>query len=88
MTRGRPLTVTLVAFVVLGVLVDVLIGATAPFPGYAAALGLVGCILIIVVSKWLGKAFIQAPEDHYPDDTPTDLVPDLHGPTDTGGGDG
>ena len=88
MTRGRPLTITLVAFVVLGVLVDVLIVATSPFPGYAAALGLVGCILIIVVSKWLGKAFIQAPEDHYPEDEPADLVPDLYGPADAEGHDG
>ena len=79
MTRGRPLTITVISFVVLGVVLDLLIGATAPFPGYASALGLVGCILIIVVSKWLGKVLIQRPEDHYPLDAPADRQEDLRG---------
>jgi hypothetical protein len=43
------------------------------------AIGLVGCIVIVIASKWLGKAFIQAPEDHYPDDAPADHVEDLRG---------
>jgi hypothetical protein len=64
---------------VAGVAVDVAIGATLPYPGYAATIGLVGCVLIVVVSKWLGGAFIQQPEDYYPDDAPPDRQPDLHG---------
>ena len=32
-------------------------------PGYAAAIGLFGCIVVVQISKWLGKAFLQRPED-------------------------
>jgi hypothetical protein len=31
-------------------------------PGYAAIIGLVGCIVVVQISKWLGKAFLQRPE--------------------------
>ena len=35
------------------------------FPGFYAALGFVGCIAIVVVSKWLGKVWLQRPENYY-----------------------
>jgi hypothetical protein len=28
-------------------------------PGYAAGIGLVGCIVVVIVSKWLGKSVLQ-----------------------------
>ncbi len=71
------LVVTAVAFA-LGVLVDVLTDA-AYVPGYSAAIGLFGCVVIIIASKWLGKAFIQKDEDYYPHDAPADAQEDLRG---------
>jgi hypothetical protein len=61
----------------VGVLADVLTGAKN-FPGYAASIGLFGCIVIVVVSKWLGGA-LSRPEDLYPDDVPADVQEDLRG---------
>jgi len=71
-------TVLVVVLVVIGVLVDVATGYS-PFPGYAALLGLAGCAGIIIISKWLGKIWLQKPEDHYPDDVPADVQEDLRG---------
>lgn len=34
-------------------------------PGFYAALGFFGCWLIVVVSKRLGKLWLQRPEDYY-----------------------
>lgn len=31
-------------------------------PGYAAMIGLLGSIVVVLISKWLGKAFLQRPE--------------------------
>jgi hypothetical protein len=31
-------------------------------PGYSAMIGLFGCILVVMISKWLGKALLQRPE--------------------------
>jgi hypothetical protein len=31
-------------------------------PGYAAAIGLFGCIIVVQISKWLGRALLQRPE--------------------------
>lgn len=77
MTRRGALPVIAVALVA-GVLVDLWTG-DSPFPGYAAALGLVGCAAIILVSKWLGRQLLQRPEDHYPQDVPADVEEDLRG---------
>jgi len=77
--KNRRALIVTGALFALGILVDVLTGAKGPFPGYAASIGLFGCIVIIIGSKWLGKLFIQAPEDYYPDDTPPDHVEDLRG---------
>jgi hypothetical protein len=70
------LAVTAVLFGI-GVLADVLTGAKN-FPGYAASIGLFGCIVIVVVSKWLGGA-LSRPEDLYPEDVPADVQEDLRG---------
>jgi hypothetical protein len=32
-------------------------------PGYSAWIGVLGCVLVVQVSKALGKAFLQEPED-------------------------
>jgi hypothetical protein len=37
-------------------------------PGLDFVYGLAGCALIVVVSKWLGKRFLQRPEDYYEDE--------------------
>ena len=37
-------------------------------PGFWAVFGFVSCVLIIVVSKWLGKKFLFRPEDYYEDE--------------------
>lgn len=76
MRTGRPMLVTAAAFV-LAVLADLAIGYS-PFPGYGALIGLIGCIVIVVVSKWLGR-FLSRPEDLYPLDVPADVQEDLRG---------
>jgi hypothetical protein len=68
--------VTAVALV-LAVGVDALTGSKN-FPGYSALIGLLGCIVIVVVSKWMGKALSRG-EDLYPDDIPADVQEDLRG---------
>jgi general stress protein CsbA len=30
-------------------------------PGYSAVIGLFGCIVVVLLSKWLGKMFLQRP---------------------------
>jgi type III secretory pathway component EscS len=75
--RLRPVPVIVVALVV-GLIVDVLTGYS-PFPGYGAALGLLGCSVIIIASKWLGTALLQRAEDYYPEDVPADIQEDLRG---------
>jgi len=70
------LAVTAVLFA-LGIGADIATG-TKNFPGYAASIGLFGCIVIVVVSKWLGGA-LSRPESLYPDDIPADVQEDLRG---------
>jgi hypothetical protein len=76
--RPRAVAVTVTAFAI-GVLVDLVVGEIHYFPGYAATIGLAGCVVIVLVSKWLGKALIQRPEGYYPDDVPADEQEDLRG---------
>lgn len=46
------------------VVVEALLGASAHgVRGGAALSGFAGCVLIVVVSKWLGKRFLQRPDD-------------------------
>ena len=35
------------------------------FPGFWAVFGFVGCVLIIILSKWFGHAGIMTREDYY-----------------------
>ena len=37
------------------------------FPGFGSLYGLISCVLIIVVSKLLGKLWLMRPEDYYDD---------------------
>ncbi|MFU8841723.1 MAG: hypothetical protein ACNA8R_13545 [Nitriliruptoraceae bacterium] len=78
MTR-RALVPIAVLFV-LGTAADLLIGYS-PFPGYGAAIGLFGCIAIVIISKWLGEVLLNRPESYYPGERPPDLQPDLLPPT-------
>lgn len=39
--------------------------AVERWPGFWAVFGWVGCVLLIVVSKWLGHAGIMQREDYY-----------------------
>ncbi|RUM37374.1 MAG: hypothetical protein DSY50_00430 [Desulfobulbus sp.] len=36
-------------------------------PGFWAAFGFIACVLIIIVSKWLGTAFLFRPDTYYTD---------------------
>jgi hypothetical protein len=73
-TRNRLLVLLGVAFAV-GVLLDVLVGY-APFPGYGASIGVVGTLVIAVVSSALTRLAAR-PEDHYPAEIPRDVEEDL-----------
>ena len=70
------LVVTALALAV-GISLDVVTDAKN-FPGYAASIGLFGCIFIVVVSKWFGR-FLSRPEDLYPGEAPADVQEDLRG---------
>jgi hypothetical protein len=59
----RRLWALIAAAFVAGVAADVLVGAD--LPGFIAGFSFVGCIVIIVASKWLGKALLQRREDYY-----------------------
>jgi hypothetical protein len=62
MTR---LTGTLIAFTALLTILEVVLPSVAPVPpGTSGVFGIVGCLLLIAVSKLLGKAWLQRPEDH------------------------
>ncbi|MBI2866392.1 MAG: hypothetical protein HYX99_03415 [Chloroflexi bacterium] len=39
-----------------------------PIPGFFALLGLLGCVAIVVVSKLLGRYWLQRREDYYGDE--------------------
>ena len=72
----RALLVTSV-LLVAGIAADLVTGAKN-FPGYSALIGLLGCMVIVGVSKWFGRVLSRS-EDLYPDDVPTDLQEDLRG---------
>lgn len=84
MTTGRLITVTLVAALV-GVGPDLLIGYS-PVPGYGAAIGLFGCLGLILFAKKVLSPAVERSEDHLPGEAPPDLQPDRgQGPTATHG---
>ncbi len=37
-------------------------------PGFSTVFGFIACVAIIVISKLLGKYWLQKPEDYYGDD--------------------
>lgn len=58
--------------ITLGALALQIFGPEHPYPKawdkiplFYGAFGFVGCVLIILVSKALGKALLQKPEDYY-----------------------
>lgn len=71
----RALTVIVGLFLV-NVAIDLVAGYSY-FPGYSASIGLFGCVVIIIVSKWIGATFLNRGEDYYPGERPPDLQPDL-----------
>jgi hypothetical protein len=64
--------------VVLGVLADLVVGASTP--GLTAASGLLGGFALILGSKALGKALLKRPEAYYASPTVADGI-DHHDPT-------
>jgi hypothetical protein len=60
----RVLLLSAAAFLV-GLTADFVVGAT--YPGLTAAIGFLGCGVIVLGSKWLGHALLQRPESYYAD---------------------
>lgn len=73
----RNLAITAVAFLA-SIGVDAAFGDSR-FPGYGATIGLVGCVAIILISKWLGTFLLERPEGWLGIDAPADEHPDLRG---------
>lgn len=73
MKPSRRLLIVVLVGAVVAVLADVLLGDSEAHlwgegvPGYWAAFGLVWCVIIIVVSKWVGHIWLQRGEDYYDD---------------------
>ena len=72
--RNRLKAVTLVCIAVLGLLAlaDIFLvsndeahTAVERFPAFWSIFGFLGCVLIIIVSKWFGHAGIMTREDYY-----------------------
>lgn len=71
--RAHMQLVKTASYVFLGLLVvvDVVIPRHHPHflgdlvPGFWALFGLIACVLIVVVSKWLGKRFLFREENYY-----------------------
>jgi hypothetical protein len=76
-SRLRPLPVIAVALVV-GLGVDLLTGYS-PFPGYPAALGLLGGALLTFGAKSGLARLVQRPNDYYPEDETPAVQEDLRG---------
>lgn len=77
MRRPLPWIVTVIAFGA-AVAIDIAM-ASSHVPGYSAAIGFLGCVIVVVVAKGLGKTLIQRSEGHWPDDVPADEQEDLGG---------
>jgi hypothetical protein len=60
----------------VGIGLDLVIGYS-PFPGYGVVIGLLGCMAIIIGSKWVGKLLLDRPRDYYADDAAPDVQPDV-----------
>jgi hypothetical protein len=85
--NARPLAWVILGIMALLVIADILIPTgygRFPFDtigGFGAFYGFVSCVLIIVVSKLLGYAFLNRPEDYYddalPDGKPREAGPEV-----------
>ena len=72
MTRGLLVTAILGALLAVGA--DLVLGEArddagvwwSAYAGYWAAFGLVWCVVLVLVSKWLGRLWLQRREDYYP----------------------
>ncbi len=66
----RILTIILIA-VILSVLIDLPLHdgygdfAWSNILGFFALFGLIGCVALIMISKWLGHYWLQRKEDYY-----------------------
>ena len=60
----------------ISVLIDLPLHSTR-FPGYAALIGLIGCIALIVVAKKVLSPLVDRPEDYYGDEVPPDVQHDV-----------
>jgi len=64
-------SVVIMACLVLSILLDLLLrGSHGDFVwysifGFFALFGLIGCVALVLISKWLGHYWLQRPEDYY-----------------------
>lgn len=87
--RARMLLVKLVSIGVLAVLIvtDLFIPRHHPhflgdvIPGFWAGFGFTACVLIIIVSKWLGTVFLFRPDTYYAVQDPDGTVAKTNGKT-------
>ncbi|MFA9446902.1 hypothetical protein [Egicoccus sp. AB-alg6-2] len=77
MNTRRLWVITGIALVVV-VALDLVV-QYARFPGYGALIGFGGCVVIVVVSKWIGKRLLERPEGYYEHDVAPDVQEDLRG---------
>ena len=63
--------VTALALIVVSVVLDILLlrqqgeAEWTFFPGFHALFGLVGTVIIIVISRWLGRFWLERNEEYY-----------------------
>jgi hypothetical protein len=72
--RLKAVKLGCIAVLALLVLADILFVGSAEahtklehFPAFWSVFGFIGCVLIIIVSKWFGHAGIMVREDYYED---------------------
>ena len=75
---NRRLVPVTIAGLVLAVVVD-LVWVSAPFPGYAATIGLVGTIGLTVVAKWILSPLVDRPASFDGEDAAPDVQLDVWG---------
>ena len=61
--RIDRILVLLIALVAALIAADAVVAASDFGPGFHAVLGLGSCVLVVLVSKALGRLFLQRPED-------------------------
>jgi hypothetical protein len=76
--HGRTLSLIMLVIMAGLVLADIIIDPSyVRYPwdrlgGFGAVYGIVSCVVIVVVSKALGYAFLYKPEDYYDDEVEHD----------------